>query len=193
MVYLKGGAFVSAEINRQSLWVWVSSFSLVIHGERKMGSSSKQWTTHDRVVATLRGEKPDRLPFIDRLELWYHNHTWNRTLPEEFMGMSLTEIHRAIGFGQEKFINAYSLRLRGVEVTSRFEGEVYYREGDPILDSFPHVVDLVQKNRAGVTTTEFLTRVGKVSVEHQTLPATLPALCRDFAPPRKESGQPHRR
>ena len=79
---------------------------------------------YSRVLATLKGEKPDRLPFIDRMELWYSAHSRDGTLPDEFKNaggdrspnimsafavpvpanldvMRLTEIHRAIGFGQQ--------------------------------------------------------------------------------------------
>lgn len=123
----------------------------------------------DRVIATLKGEKLHRPPFIDRLELWYKSHTNAGTLPEEFRGMSLTEAHRAVGMGQQKFINAYSLKLRKVEVISRFEGVAFFHESEPILDYFPNVSNLVPDNKAGITTTEFISPVGKVCVEHQTL------------------------
>jgi len=126
-------------------------------------------TLRDRVFATLKGEKPDCPPFIDRLEIWYESHTRAGTLPEEFSGMSLTEVHRAVGMGQEKFINAYSLKLRGVEMILRFEGETLRRETDPVLNRFPHVADLVPGDQAGTTITEFHTPVGTVSVQHQTL------------------------
>ena len=126
-------------------------------------------TLRDSVVATLKGEKPNRLPFIDRLEIWYESHTHAGTLPEEFSGMSLTEVHRMVGMGQEKFINAYSLKLRGVEMVLRFEGETLRRETDPVLNYFPHVADLVPDNQPGTTVTEFHTPLGTVSVQHQTL------------------------
>ncbi len=132
-------------------------------------------TIHDRVVATLKGEKPDRLPFIDRIEIWHRTHNSAGTLPGEFRGMSLADVHRAVGIGQEKFINAFSLRLRGVEVISRFQGEIFYHEKDPVLDYFPNVWDLVPNNRAGFTDTEFVTPVGRVSVQHQTLPHMIAA------------------
>jgi hypothetical protein len=137
--------------------------------------TTKKMTIHDIVVATLKGEKPDRLPFIDRIEMWVKTHTSSGTLPEEFRGMSLREVHEAVGIGQEKFINAFSFRLRGVEVISRFEGEAFYHEKDPVLDNFPNVWDLVPDNRAGTTDTEFVTPVGRVSVQHRTLPGMLAA------------------
>jgi len=140
-----------------------------------METKPRRWTMHDRVVATLEGQKPDHLPFIDRMEIWYRTHTSTGTLPEEFKQMSLTDVHRTVGIGQEKFINAFSLKLHGVEVLSTFEGEVFYHEKDPILDNFPDVWDLVPEDRAGVTDTEFVTPVGRIRVQHQTLPDMLDA------------------
>jgi hypothetical protein len=52
-------------------------------------------TIHDRVNAVLMGGKPDHLPFISRLEVWYRSHKGRGTLPEDLGGMSLTEVHRA--------------------------------------------------------------------------------------------------
>ena len=53
-----------------------------------------KWTMHDRVAAVLKGDQPDRHPFIDRMELWYKSHSQQGTLPEKFKGMSLNEIHQ---------------------------------------------------------------------------------------------------
>jgi hypothetical protein len=137
--------------------------------DRRMESTRKKSAIHERVCAILEGKKPDCLPFIDRLEIWYKHHTRTGTLPEQFKGMSLTEVHRAVGIGQEKFLSLHSIRLRGVEVISRFEGETCYRETDPVLDSFPRLSGLIQEDRAGVTVTEFITPVGALSVQHQIL------------------------
>ncbi|MDP6360082.1 MAG: uroporphyrinogen decarboxylase family protein [Planctomycetota bacterium] len=131
--------------------------------------SDRKWTIRERVVATFKGEQPDCPPFIDRLDIWYGTHSRAGTLPEAFREMSLNDVHRAIGFGQEQFINAYGRRLRGVEVISRFEGEVHFHEKDPVLNNFPHVFDLIPRDRGGITVTEFITPVGTVSVTHAIL------------------------
>jgi hypothetical protein len=138
-------------------------------GKGETGAEKTGSTIRERVLAVLKGEKPDRLPFIDRMEIWFTTHTRNGTLPKTFQGLSLKEIHRHVGMGQERFIHAYSLRLHGVEVVSRFEGETIYRETGPVLDRFPDVAELVPNDRPGSTITEFRTPVGTVSVEHKTL------------------------
>jgi len=134
-------------------------------------SAAKQWTVHDRVVAILEGTRPDRLPFVDRLEIWYENKKRTGTLSKEFKGMSLAEVHAAVGMGQEKFVQPYALRFRGVKVMCSFEGETFYREVDPVVEYFPalQLSDLVVRDKAGVTVVEFITPVGRLTLRYEML------------------------
>lgn len=125
---------------------------------------------HARVLAVLRGEKPDRIPFIDRMELWHRSHMRAGTLPPEFEGMSLTDIHRAIGFGQQRNVFIHRTKLHGVEVISRFEGEVIFHETDPLLEDFPRLYRIVPAERPGVTVTDFITPRGTLTIRHELLP-----------------------
>jgi len=122
-----------------------------------------------RVAAVLRGEKPDRLPFVDRIDVWYACHTRSGTLPPEFVGRSPTEIHRAIGMGQQKFVVPYLLRLRGVEVIAHLNGRLCYHETDPCLEFFCGMFDYLDTTQAGVTRTELITPVGRLHVQHELL------------------------
>jgi hypothetical protein len=133
-------------------------------------SASAPMSVRDRVLAVLRGEKPDRLPFIDRIDVWYACHERNGTLPAEFAGKSATEIHRAIGMGQQKFVVPYRLRLRGVEVIARFNGQVFFHEAEPCLEFFCGMFDYLDTTQAGVTQTELITPVGRLRVQHELLP-----------------------
>jgi hypothetical protein len=56
---------------------------------------------HDRVTAVLQGHTPDRLPFIDRMELWYESRRQDEKYPETYTGMSLNDIHKAVGMGRQ--------------------------------------------------------------------------------------------
>jgi len=127
-------------------------------------------TIHQRVEAILTGQKPDRLPILDRLENWHRWHTRAGTLPPECEGLALGEIHAAVGMGQQKFVVPYGLRLRGVEVAAESNGEAFYRETEPILESFPGMWDLVASDQAGVTVTHLTTPVGRLTVRHEVLP-----------------------
>ena len=127
-------------------------------------------TIRQRVEAVLTGRKPDRLPFLDRLENWHRWHTRAGTLPPEYAGLALGEIHAAVGMGQQKFVVPYGLRLRGVEVAAEFNGEAFYREYEPVLESFPGMWDLVAADQPGVTVTHLTTPAGRLTVRHEVLP-----------------------
>jgi hypothetical protein len=125
---------------------------------------------HERMTAVLQGCKPDRHPFVTRLEAWYKSHQRSGTLPERFKGMSLNEVHRAVGVGQLKFMVPYGLKLRGVEVSARFEGEPFYQAWEPVYENFPGLWDIVSNEKAGETITELRTPVGKLRLRHVILP-----------------------
>ena len=108
----------------------------------------------------MTGQKPDRLPFLDRLEIWHRcAHSGGHAARASIEGLALGEIYRAtVGMGQQKFIVPYGLRLRGVEVVVERDGEPIYREFEPIVESFPGMWDFVAADRPGVTVTRLVTR-----------------------------------
>jgi hypothetical protein len=134
-----------------------------------MASLPSPMTIHDRVLAILQGRQPDRLPFLDRLELWFRHHNRAGTLPAEFHGMTLTEVHRAVGMGQQKFMTPYALQLRGVELSVSFEGQLLSRQTDPQVTDFPTMADLAVDDRPGVTSIELTTPLGRLRVQHEIL------------------------
>jgi hypothetical protein len=122
-----------------------------------------------RVVAVLTGNKPDRLPFIDRMELWHTFHERLGTLPDQYRGMSLTEVHRAVGMGQQKFMPLYEIKLCGVELILTWEGEEIYHETDPAVDYFPRLYGILPKDKAGVVVAEIITPRGRLTTRQELL------------------------
>lgn len=53
----------------------------------------------ERLMAVMRGEPVDRTPWVARMDIWYHARLNTDTLPEEFKGYGLYDIHREIGMG----------------------------------------------------------------------------------------------
>ncbi len=133
-----------------------------------MEEMKPQWTMHDRISAVLSQRKPDRPPFIDRMELWYQAKLQADSLPEKFKGMSLNDIHRAVGIGRQKFSPPYAFQLRGVEVVFTFQDQIIFRESEPLMDYFPAAwaPEQVPRDQAGQTLIEFITPVGKVSLSY---------------------------
>ena len=122
-----------------------------------------------RALKVIEGEQPDRLPFITRLEAWYKSHLRTGTLPPEFRGMALPELHRTIRVGQLKFVVPFAYRLRGVEVNVWHNHERIVQEYEPILENFPGVWDFVPTDKAGITLTELVTPKGKLRLKHRLL------------------------
>jgi len=122
---------------------------------------------HDRVTAVLRGQTPDYLPFIDRMELWYASKSKNGSLPARFKGMSLNDVHRAVGMGRQKFSTPYAFKLHGVEVVATFENEIIKRQSEPVWEYFPAAwaPKEVPRDKAGTTLIEFITPVGNLQMK----------------------------
>ncbi len=56
------------------------------------------YTHKARVLAALRGELVDRLPYVPRLDLWYLANSTAGTLPKQYVGMPMNDIARAEGW-----------------------------------------------------------------------------------------------
>ena len=49
-------------------------------------------THRERMLATIRGEPADQIPWAPRMDLWYIAHRARGTLPERFAGLNLVEV-----------------------------------------------------------------------------------------------------
>jgi 5-methyltetrahydrofolate--homocysteine methyltransferase len=114
----------------------------------------------------LAGQRPKRIPFIDRMNLWYGAKRYAGTLPERFAGMSLSQIHHAVGLGELRFAGPYAHRLKGVEMRRSFEGREPVLEKEPLLSFFPGgwAPDFVPRDIPGVTRVELSTPLGDLSM-----------------------------
>jgi corrinoid protein of di/trimethylamine methyltransferase len=56
-------------------------------------------THKERILKAARGEMPDILPYIPRIDLWYAANSRAGTLPKEHRGRTAYEISRAEGWG----------------------------------------------------------------------------------------------
>ncbi len=70
-------------------------------------------THKERILAACRGEVPDCIPWIPRLDLWYNAHRRAGTLPKGFEGATLRQITDGLGVGYHAvvpdFLNVDSL------------------------------------------------------------------------------------
>ncbi len=56
-------------------------------------------THRERILAAIRGEAPDRLPWVPRLEFWHRARLRHGTLPSNLRSLTLTEITDRLGVG----------------------------------------------------------------------------------------------
>jgi len=56
-------------------------------------------TDRERILAAIRGDVPDRLPWVPRLEFWHRARLRQGTLPQELRSLDLVEIADKLGVG----------------------------------------------------------------------------------------------
>jgi len=132
-----------------------------------MDPSAPRMSIRQRLESVWRGERPDHVPFISRLEMWHRAHARTGTLPEAYRDLSLLDIHRATGNGQQKFLAAYALRLRGVGLLVELAGQPSVETYEPVVENFPGLWDFVPTDRAGITASRLTTPVGQLSLRHE--------------------------
>lgn len=74
-------------------------------------------SNRERILAILDRKSPDRIPWIARLDLWYHARMAEGNMPARFRGMSLVEVGRALRTGNPaRDGKIFSVRYEGLEV-----------------------------------------------------------------------------
>ncbi len=137
--------------------------------EAGMMSTSQpvKMSMYDRTIAVLRGEKPDRIPFVTRLDLWINNRINTGTMPERYQGIPQYDIYRDLGVGIEVYLPLFEIRLNGVEMIFRRNNEVVLHEHDPVVDDFPvpWAHPMLPITEPHDTHVEFITRLGTLSTD----------------------------
>jgi hypothetical protein len=74
----------------------------------------------------MRGEQPEHIPFIGRMNLWYNYHRTGGTLPERYQGYDLWAVHRDLNIGILGFgawMTTFFKKVhRDVEITKTTDG-----------------------------------------------------------------------
>jgi methylmalonyl-CoA mutase cobalamin-binding domain/chain len=153
------------------------------------------YTHRSRVLAALRGEVVDRLPYVPRLDLWYLANSTAGTLPKQYARTAMNDIARAEGW-------AFHHRFCDDQLDPAFR-PLYLHRGINVFFSRDTVFDVVLPKDVEVkvhrdgprTRVEYHTPRGMVSttthydVDSQRHGITIPALVehlvkseRDYAP-----------
>lgn len=115
----------------------------------------------ERVLATLKGEPTDQLPYIPRLDLWYKANKVRGTLPDQYRNASLFDIVDDLGIGYHHVVPDFLDFIDPLDELDRCLG--IYR-----LRTLPYRILLrgIKRNvfyDGDVTTVEYITPYGNVS------------------------------
>jgi len=116
-------------------------------------------TNKQRMRLAIRGELPDQLPYVPRIDLWYNANSWAGTLPEEHRGRTQDEISRAEGWALHKVL-ADLLDQRGPEDMLHRDLGIYATRQAPYRYRFSSRVDIRVTRQGDETQIEYHTPVG---------------------------------
>jgi hypothetical protein len=130
---------------------------------------------NERVIAVLNGTKPDRIPFISRMDFWHRGLTYQNKIPENYVGMSLAEVHRSTDLGQEEWMSPCAFRYRNLEMVMYRDGEKILHEYEPVIDFFPDLWGIIPVDKKGEITTELITPRGILICSHRVIEGSIRA------------------
>jgi len=119
-------------------------------------------THRQRMLMAMRGEMPDILPYVPRIDLWYNANSAAGTLPKRHRGRTQDEISRAEGWALHKIVPEY-LKVRRPEDSLHRAIGIYSLKELVFRCRFPSDVE-IKVNREGDTAhVEYHTPMGMVS------------------------------
>lgn len=125
-------------------------------------------TKKERLLAAMRGEAPDRLPYTPRFDLWYNANAYRGTLPKRHQGRTADEIARAEGWALHKVIPELLEVVDPQENVTRGIGLYSLKENGYRINFSPNVRLEIKKTRTGdeeATRVEYHTPRGVVSTK----------------------------
>ena len=128
-------------------------------------------TERERILASIRGDVPDRIPWVPRLDFWYRARLYTRTMPAELAGLSLSEIVDRLGVGLYATIPDFTVKEEETDSADRCLGIFN-------LPALPYRVVLEgvdrRVTRSGLeTVTEYHTPVGSLRTAEVLTPEML--------------------
>jgi Uroporphyrinogen decarboxylase (URO-D) len=117
-------------------------------------------TERERILAAIRGDMPDRMPWVPRLEFWYRARLRNDTMPAALRGLNLNEVAERLGVGYYSSVPDFTQREEETDMLDRGLGIFNV----PVLP-YRVVLDGVERHvtRSGRRTeVEYRTPVGSI-------------------------------
>jgi methylmalonyl-CoA mutase cobalamin-binding domain/chain len=122
-------------------------------------------TTHkQRILAALKGEMADSLPYVPRIDMWYNANVAFDTLPAQHKGRTQDEISRAQGWALHKVVPEFLKAEKPEDILHRALG--IYRLKEMVFDyKFSPTIDIEVRREGDHTTVIYHTPVGSVSTK----------------------------
>ena len=124
-------------------------------------------TERQRIETVLKREKPDRIPWTTRLDIWHGAHKRAGTLPPEYINQPVSYMYEDLGLGRQSYVRIAKAKLRGVDVVAEFNGARIFSENSPLLH-FPDLTEIVPLDEPGQTTVRFRTPQGDATMVYTT-------------------------
>ena len=121
-------------------------------------------THRQRVSMAIRGEMPDLLPYVPRIDLWYNANSMAGTLPEKHRGRTQDEISRAEGWSLHKTLPDL-LSARSPEGLLHRAIGIYSVRQTIFRHRFSSDIDIRVKREGDSTRVEYHTPLGMVSAK----------------------------
>jgi len=151
-------------------------------------------TNRESILAAIRGEPVDVVPWVPRLDLWYKAHHGRGTLPEPWRNASLPEILHDLGVGRHEVIpdfldveepdevadqalglmhvanQPYRLRFRRTERLVERDGDTYrVTWRTPVGSVSARLLHTAQMRRDGVTLLHTAERVVQSPADYEVI------------------------
>jgi hypothetical protein len=76
-------------------------------------------TERERILAAIRGDVPDRMPWVPRLEFWYRARLRSGTMPADLHGLTLNEVAERLGVGLYSSVPDFTQREEEADMLDR--------------------------------------------------------------------------
>ncbi len=118
-------------------------------------------THRQRILAAAKGEMPDMLPYVPRIDLWYNANSMAGTLPERHKGRTQDEISKSQGWALHKIVPEF-LKVRKPEDSLHRALGLYSLKETVFRPKFAPTIRIEVRKKGDSTTVEYHTPKGMV-------------------------------
>jgi methanogenic corrinoid protein MtbC1 len=122
-------------------------------------------TYKERMLAAIKGEQADVIPFAPRMDLWYAAHQAAGTLPDPYGDCSMDSICRAEGWGLYKVTSDYQYIQESLEAKALACLGLFVPHATVYRIEFSSDIDIDIRSEGDTVRAAFHTPAGTVSAE----------------------------